>query len=82
MSDTQSIPRSRQPAAAVEPITPLSVRPKDAMRMLGFGQTHFYRLLKDGELLSYRDGGARRVLVSSIHDYIARRLAASQTDRS
>jgi hypothetical protein len=38
-----------------------------------------YKLLRTGALVSYRDGRSRRVVVSSIHDHIARQLAADPT---
>jgi hypothetical protein len=34
-----------------------------------------YELINSGQLESYLDGGARKILWSSIHDYIRRRLA-------
>jgi excisionase family DNA binding protein len=58
-------------------ITPLAVSPRTAAQMLGFGRTHLFKLLKTGELKSYRDGSKRskrRVLVKSIQEYVERRL--------
>jgi hypothetical protein len=63
---------SRQQAVKV---TPLAVSPRVAGEMLDFGKTQIFRLLKSGELKSFRAGGARRVLMSSISEYIARRIA-------
>ena len=57
-------------------VEPLVVRPRDAWRMLGCGNTHGYSLLAAGELETYREGGARKITVESIRRYIARRLAA------
>jgi hypothetical protein len=57
---------------------PLAVPPKTAGNMLGFGLTRVYALMKAGELQSYVDGGARRILVDSIKQYIARRIADTQ----
>jgi helix-turn-helix protein len=72
MSEIQhTMPRSRRQAVSVEP---LAVSPKMAMQLLSLGETRTYALLKSGELQSYRDGGARRILMSSITDYIKRRL--------
>jgi hypothetical protein len=45
--------------------------------MLGCGNTHGYQLLASGELQSFLDGRARKITVASIHDLIARRLAAA-----
>jgi excisionase family DNA binding protein len=58
---------------ADECLAPLVVAPRDACRMLSIGLTRLYEL-KDGELESYRDGGSRRITVSSIHAYVTRRL--------
>jgi len=52
-----------------------SVTPRQACTALSIGNTRLYELLGSGELVSYRDGRARRILVASIRDYIARRLA-------
>jgi hypothetical protein len=75
MPETQHMSRSWRQAVAVEP---LAVPPKVAAQMLGFGKTHLFKLLKNGELESYLDGRrARRVLVRSINAYVERKLAAS-----
>jgi excisionase family DNA binding protein len=71
------MPQSRRQAVAVEPLTALAVPPKVAAQLLGYGLTHLYKLLNRGELESYLDGGARRVLVSSINSYVARKLETS-----
>jgi excisionase family DNA binding protein len=70
------MPRSRRQAVGVEALLPLAVPPKAAAQMLGYGVTHLYKLLNAGELASFADGGARRILVQSIHEYIERRLKA------
>jgi hypothetical protein len=57
-------------------VEPLLVRPRDAWRMLGCGNTRGYALLAAGELVSFLDGRARKITVESIHQYIARKLAA------
>jgi hypothetical protein len=58
-------------------VEPLLVRPRDAWRMLGCGNTRGYALLAAGELVSFLDGRARKITVESIHRYIARKLAAA-----
>jgi hypothetical protein len=58
-------------------VEPLLVRPRDAWRMLGCGNTHGYELLNAGELVSFLDGRARKITVESIHRYIARKLATA-----
>jgi excisionase family DNA binding protein len=55
-------------------IAPLAVRPADACRLLAIGNTRLYQLLEMGELESYFDGRARKILLSSIKDYIRRRM--------
>jgi hypothetical protein len=65
-----------QKPAAFDPIEPLLVRPKTAWKMLGCGNTRGYELLAIGELASFRDGRSRKIVVSSIRDYIARQIAA------
>jgi excisionase family DNA binding protein len=56
-------------------VTPLVVSPEGAAQMLGIKVSKLYLLLKTGELENYSCGRSRRVVVASIHDYIARRLA-------
>jgi excisionase family DNA binding protein len=58
-------------------VAPLVVSPEGAAQMLGIKVSKLYLLLKAGELENYSCGRARRVVVASIHDYIARRLAES-----
>jgi hypothetical protein len=45
--------------------------------MLACSNTRGYELLAAGEIASFKDGRSRKVLVSSIRDYIEQRLAAS-----
>jgi hypothetical protein len=54
----------------------LVVSPRRARYMLDCGVTRLYELLKNQELVSYLDGRSRKILVDSIHRYIARRLEA------
>ena len=58
-------------------VEPLLVRPRDAWRLLGCGNTRGYALLAAGELVSFLDGRARKITVESIHRYIARKLATA-----
>ena len=53
-----------------------------AWQMLGIGETKLDELVRNGELESYLEGTARRILTASIHSYVARKVAASKTDRS
>jgi hypothetical protein len=61
----------------------LVVCPRRARYMLDCGNTRLYELLKNNELESYLDGRSRKIIVASIHRFIARRLAAAapQTSR-
>jgi excisionase family DNA binding protein len=56
---------------------PLAVKPREAWRMLGCGNTYGYQLLNAGQLASYRDGRSRKITVASIRAYIARKLAVA-----
>lgn len=58
-----------------QPSPPLAVPPLEAARLLSLGMTKIYRLMRTGELISYRDGRARRITMESIHEHMARRLA-------
>jgi excisionase family DNA binding protein len=58
---------------------PLAVPPLEAARLLSLGVSRVYALMRDGELRSYIDGRSRRVTMASLHGYIARQLAASDS---
>ncbi len=68
-----SVPR--HPAIVDDHLEPLVVRPRVAWRLLGCGNAYGYRLIAAGELESYRDGRARKIVVESIRRYVKRRLA-------
>ena len=55
--------------------TPIAVKPKAAAIMLDVSVSTLYELMNAGELKSYRDGASRKILVSSIHDYVERRMS-------
>ena len=56
---------------------PLLVKPARACQMLGCGRTRLYQLIAAKELDTFLDGGARKVVVASIHRYIERKLAGA-----
>ena len=58
-------------------VAPLAVPPLEAARLLSLGMTKIYRLMRAGELVSYRDGRARRITTASIHQRMARQIADS-----
>jgi hypothetical protein len=57
----------------------LVVSPRRARRMLDCGNTRLYELLKNKELESYVDGRSRKIIVASIHRYIAQRLKEAES---
>jgi hypothetical protein len=59
----------------------LVVKPKTAWKMLACSNTRGYELLAAGEITSFLDGRSRKILVSSIRAYVARRLEASMGPR-
>jgi hypothetical protein len=63
-------------------VEPLLVRPAEAWKMLRCGNTYGYELLNRGEIESFLDGRSRKIVVASIHRYIARRLAAAGEDKA
>ena len=54
---------------------PLIVKPRRAAAMLDIGLTRLYELLNSGALVSVREGRSRKILVASIHAYVARTFA-------
>ena len=59
---------------------PLIVSPRRARTLLDIGNTRLYELLGSGELESFKAGKSRKITVASIKDYIARKVAASQSE--
>jgi hypothetical protein len=60
--------------ARADETEPLLVSPARARAMLGYGTTKFYELLNSGAIASFKDGAARRVVASSLREYVARML--------
>jgi excisionase family DNA binding protein len=48
----------------------LLIKVKEAARLLGFGRSMTYEFIRRGELKSVKVGGARRVLVSDLHEFV------------
>lgn len=61
---------------------PLVVSPRRAQEMLDIGHSRLYELLSAGELQSFKDGKSRKILVASIRNYVARKLAANDAEFS
>jgi excisionase family DNA binding protein len=57
--------------------TKLLVTVEEAAAMLSLGRTLTWALVRKGELRSIRVGKSRRVIVSSLHEYIERQVAAA-----
>lgn len=57
---------------------PLAVSPRQACLLLGIGNTRLYELIRDRELVTYREGRARRITMESIHARVARLTGAGQ----
>jgi excisionase family DNA binding protein len=57
--------------------TKLLVTVEEAAAMLSLGRTLTWALVRKGELRSIRIGKTRRVIVSSLHEYIERQSAAA-----
>jgi excisionase family DNA binding protein len=67
--------RSKNTVPAAGGTPPLAVSPREAARLLGLGLSHLYNLMRTNELKSFMAGRSRRIVMASLHDYIARRLA-------
>jgi hypothetical protein len=60
----------------------LAVKLKTAGFMIDSGETKVRELIDKEELDSFMDDGVRKVTVASIHRYIAKKIAAKETDRA
>ena len=56
----------------VNPAAPLLVRIERAADMLSLSRSRVYELMDAGEIRSVKAGRSRRVIVQSLHEFIAR----------
>jgi excisionase family DNA binding protein len=56
----------------------LLVRPRIAAHMLDVGVTHLYQLIHRGDIESFKDGAARKIVVASLKSYIERQIERSK----
>jgi hypothetical protein len=59
----------------------LVATPNQTMAYIGVSREKLYALINTGELESYTDVKSRKILWSSIHAYVKRRLAAEAARR-
>jgi Helix-turn-helix domain len=57
---------------------PLLVKPNAAMTMLCVSRAKLYEIINRRQIESFKEGKSRLITVASIHDYIARKLAAEK----
>jgi excisionase family DNA binding protein len=69
------MPRSSKITPPQEP--PLAVSPASAARLLSMAGSKVYAAMRAGELQSYVDGRSRRIPMTEITAYMARRIADS-----
>jgi excisionase family DNA binding protein len=79
---TTNRPQGSEPSRAPsdKSCAPLVVKIRDAAAMLQLGRSYIYELLDLGELTAIKAGRSRRIIVASIHDYVARRRVAAKAD--
>ena len=61
---------------------PIVASVNETMAMLKIGRATLYQLLNSGELESYLEGSARKILCRSIEAYVLRRLAEEAKRRA
>jgi hypothetical protein len=61
---------------------PLVVSPRRAQQMLDIGHSRIYELIAAGELRTFKDGKSRKIVVASIRDFVARKLAGAQPSQT
>ena len=71
--------RKARPAApsAASNLKPLVTDVRGACQLLGCARDQIYDLLHAGEIASYLDGRARRIVIASLDDYVTRRRQSS-----
>ena len=55
---------------------------EEAARRIGVGRSHFYEMLRRGEIVSVRLGRSRRVPVSALEDFVQQKLQSDASDAS
>lgn len=60
-------------------INPKWYSTRQVAEMLGYGLSKTKMLVKTGELRSLKDGGYRRILPEWVDEYIARKVAETET---
>ena len=59
----------------ITPDRKVLVTPEEAAAMLSLGRTLTWALVRKNEVRSVKVGNTRRVVVSSLHEYVGRQLA-------
>jgi excisionase family DNA binding protein len=75
MTSTGSSREERRVVAKAPSLVPLAVSPQGACDLLGLSVSGVYQVMRSGELPSYRCGRSRRIPMTAVHAFIARRLA-------
>lgn len=63
------------------PSTRLAYSPKEAGDLIGSCVSKVFKLIRDGELESFKSGKSRRITHRAIEDYLARQEAAARKAR-
>jgi excisionase family DNA binding protein len=50
--------------------------------VLGVGRDKVFELLRSGQLRSYKEGGLRRIPIEAIEEYISRKMAEADAERT
>lgn len=65
-----------EPRIVVVKMTPLVVHIREAARLLNVSMRYVNGLLKNGEIQGYKQGNRYQITVSSLEDYVAKRVAS------
>ena len=61
-------------------IVPILISVHAARKMLGIGHTKIYQLIENKDIKSVKIGSRRMVIVSSVHDLVARLVEAASDE--
>jgi hypothetical protein len=64
------------------PIEPLLLRHVDAARVLGLGQSRYYKLIREGRIQSVGKGRMSRAVYSSIRKYVSDLVAEAEAPKA
>ncbi len=62
----------------LDPVWPITVRVREAVRMIGLSRSRLYELLRDGEIEYAKVGRSTLILVESLRRFVESRVSSER----